>query len=194
MPCVWRFWVILLGNCFISWDVWHSGYLTYRTFALDPKASHSLRDVYLKKYNLLVNFWGLTNKIWRSNNRKYFFLRTKKGDWIGPQFCVCMLLDSRDKSSSTRVDLHTPKMHILQFHTPKMFIMQFHTSNVWKNATHTIFIQFQKIIEKGFELVSAAIWTKKKNIKIVWWWKKTMFLFFWKKWLSYNSHIWKLYD
>ena len=56
-----------------------------------------------------------------------------------------------------RLDLHKPKMLVLQFPTPKMLILQFHTSNVWENASHTIFLQFQKIIEKRFELISAAI-------------------------------------
>ena len=59
--------------------------------------------------------------------------------------------------STSRVDLHKPKSLILQLHTPKMLIIQFHTSNVWKNASHTIFILFQKLIEKRLELVSAAI-------------------------------------
>ena len=44
-----------------------------------------------------------------------------------------------------RVDLHKPKMRILHFPTPKMLIIQLPTSNVWKNANHTIFIQFKKI-------------------------------------------------
>ena len=57
----------------------------------------------------------------------------------------------------TRVDLHKPKMLILQFHTPKMLIIQFHASNVWKKANHTIFKQFQKFIEKRFKLASADI-------------------------------------
>ena len=59
-----------------------------------------------------------------------------------------------------RVDLHKPKKIILQIHTPKMFIIQFNTSNVWENASLTFFIKFLKIIEKRFELVSAAIWSK----------------------------------
>ena len=33
-------------------------------------------------------------------------------------------------------------MFILDFPTPKMLIIQLPTSNVWKNANHTIFIQF----------------------------------------------------
>ena len=41
-----------------------------------------------------------------------------------------------------RVDLHKPKMLILHFPIPKMLIIQLPTSNVWKNANHTIFIQF----------------------------------------------------
>ena len=55
-------------------------------------------------------------------------------------------------------------MLVLQFPTPKMLILQFHTSNVWKNANHTIFLQFRKIIEKRFELVSAAIGNKYNSL------------------------------
>ena len=39
---------------------------------------------------------------------------------------------------STRVDLHTPKM----------LIIQLHTSIVWKNGCHTVFKQFQKKLKK----------------------------------------------
>ena len=35
-------------------------------------------------------------------------------------------------------------MLILNFPTPKKLIIQLPASNVWKNANHTIFIQFQK--------------------------------------------------
>ena len=38
-----------------------------------------------------------------------------------------------------------------------MLIIQLPASNVWKNAYHTVFIQFQKTIEKRFNLVSPAI-------------------------------------
>ena len=38
-------------------------------------------------------------------------------------------------SLCTRVDLHTPKMVIIQFHA----------SSVWKNACHTVFIQFLNV-------------------------------------------------
>ena len=47
----------------------------------------------------------------------------------------------------TRVDLHTPKM----------LIIRFHTSSVWENACHTIFIQFSKMSEKSYKLISAAV-------------------------------------
>ena len=57
---------------------------------------------------------------------------------------------------------HTPKMLILQLHAPKMLIIQFHTSTVWKNATHTIFIQFQKIIEKKFTCLYGYLNIKKR--------------------------------
>ena len=55
-----------------------------------------------------------------------------------------------------RIDIHKPKMLILNFPTPKKLIIQLPASNVWKNANHTIFIQFQKTIEKKFNLVSPA--------------------------------------
>ena len=58
-----------------------------------------------------------------------------------------------------------------------MLLIQFHKSNVWKAAYHKLFVQFHKIIEKRFELVSAAIWTKQNNLVM----KKTMFLFFLEK-------------
>ena len=34
----------------------------------------------------------------------------------------------------TRVDLHTPKMLIIQFHTTKIIIIQFHTPSVWRKC------------------------------------------------------------
>ena len=63
-----------------------------------------------------------------------------------------------------RVDIPKPKMLILNFPTPKKLIIQLPASNVWKNANHTIFIQFQKTIEKRFNLVSPAIWTKYNSL------------------------------
>ena len=74
----------------------------------------------------------------------------------------------------TRVDLQNL---VLRFHTPKRLLIQFHKSNLWKAAYHKLFVQFHKIIEKRFELVSAAIWTKPNNLVM----KKTMFLFFLEK-------------
>ena len=47
----------------------------------------------------------------------------------------------------SRVDLHKPKMLILQFHTPKIIILQFHTSNVWKNANQTTSYNFKKSLK-----------------------------------------------
>ena len=47
----------------------------------------------------------------------------------------------------TRVDLHTPKM----------LIIQFHTSSVWKNTCHTTFIQFLKMVENWYKLISEAV-------------------------------------
>ena len=60
-------------------------------------------------------------------------------------------------NKNARVDLHKLKVLTLHFPTPKMLIIQLPTSNVWKNANHTIFIQFQKTNEKRFDLVSPAI-------------------------------------
>ena len=48
---------------------------------------------------------------------------------------------------TSRVDLHTPKM----------LIIQFHTSSVWENACHTIFIQFLKMVENWYKLFSVAV-------------------------------------
>ena len=63
-----------------------------------------------------------------------------------------------------RVELHEPKLLILNFPTPKMLIIQLPASNVWKNSIHTTFIQFQNTIEKSFNLVSPAIWTQYNNL------------------------------
>ena len=77
--------------------------------------------------------------------------------WLIPRFLLSSMI------LKTRVDIHKPKLLILQFHTP----------NVRKNASHAIFIQFQNIIKKIFELVSAAVWTKSNSLVIE---KKTFFL------------------
>ena len=92
-----------------------------------------------------------------------------------------------------RVDIPKPKKLILNFPTPKKLIIQLPASNVWKNATHTIFIQFQTTIEKRFNLVSPAIWTNYNSLVMK---NNKVYFFFWKKKkrLSYNFHIWKLYD
>ena len=45
----------------------------------------------------------------------------------------------------------------LTFHTPKMLIIQFHASSVWRNACHTIFIQFLKMVEKRHKHISVAV-------------------------------------
>ena len=45
----------------------------------------------------------------------------------------------------------------VDLHTPKMLIIQFHTSSVWKNACHTIFIQFLKMVENWYKLISVAV-------------------------------------
>ena len=67
-------------------------------------------------------------------------------------FRSCKVTEFKFSKRDSRVDLHQPKMLILHFHTPKMLIIQFHTSNAWGNASDTFFIQFQKIIEKRFEV------------------------------------------
>ena len=76
-----------------------------------------------------------------------------------------------------RVDIHKSKMLILNFPTTKKLIIPLPASNVWKNANHTIFIQFQKTIEKRFNLISPAIWTKYNSLVI----EKNYFCFFLKK-------------
>ena len=45
----------------------------------------------------------------------------------------------------------------VDLHTPKMLIIQFHTSSVWENACHTIFIQFLKTVENWYKLISVAV-------------------------------------
>ena len=42
------------------------------------------------------------------------------------------------------VDLHTPKMLIIQFHTTKIIIIQFHTSSVWRKCLSYNFHTFSK--------------------------------------------------
>ena len=51
------------------------------------------------------------------------------------------------ESLRSRVDLHTPKM----------LIIQFRTSSVWENACHTIFIQFLKMVENWYKVISVAV-------------------------------------
>ena len=53
---------------------------------------------------------------------------------------------SQDSMSAytTRVDLHTPKMLIIQFHTTKIIITQFHTSSVWRKCLSYSFHTFSK--------------------------------------------------
>ena len=46
-----------------------------------------------------------------------------------------------------RVTFSHPRVDL---HTPKMLIIQFHTSSVWENACHTIFIQFLKMVENWY--------------------------------------------
>ena len=45
----------------------------------------------------------------------------------------------------------------VDLHTPKKLIIQFHTSSVWENACHTIFIQFLKMVENWYKLISVAV-------------------------------------
>ena len=52
--------------------------------------------------------------------------------------CLKYIFKQRFWVLYTRVDLHTPKMVIIQFHT----------SSVWKNACHKIFIHFRKKVRK----------------------------------------------
>ena len=39
---------------------------------------------------------------------------------------------------------HTSLYTRVDLHSPKMLIIQFHTSSAWENACHIIFVQFQK--------------------------------------------------
>ena len=52
-----------------------------------------------------------------------------------------------------------------------------------KNATHTIFIQVQKTIEKKFNLVSPAIWTKYNSLVM----KNNYVYFFFEKKTGYHT-------
>ena len=49
---------------------------------------------------------------------------------------ILLLLQKKKQRSVYRVDIHPPKM----------LIIQFHTAIVWKNACHTIFVQFRKMV------------------------------------------------
>ena len=49
------------------------------------------------------------------------------------------------------------KVAMVDLRTPKLLIIQFHTSSVWKNACHTIFMQFLKMVEKRYTLISVAV-------------------------------------
>ena len=62
-------------------------------------------------------------------------------------FYLIVIFSTAAVVKPSRVDLHTPKM----------LIIQFHTSSVWKNACHTIFIQFLKMVEKRYKLISVAV-------------------------------------
>ena len=62
-------------------------------------------------------------------------------------FCDTLSLFGRQQCQLTRVNLHTPKI----------LIIQFHTSSLWKNACHKIFIHFLKMVEKRYELISVAV-------------------------------------
>ena len=130
-----------------------------------------------RTYKLNQHFFSVI--YWINPNFFFFLIKCWLFFVLRPKFVILL----------SRVDLHKAKMLILQFHTSKTLIIQVHTSNVRKNANHTIFIQFQKNIEKNFQLVSTAIWTRQNSLVM----KKTMF-FCAKNWLSYNFQIQKMYD
>ena len=44
----------------------------------------------------------------------------------------------------------------IDLHTTKKLIIQFHTSSAWKNACHSIFIEFREMVAKRYKLISAA--------------------------------------
>ena len=58
------------------------------------------------------------------------------------------------RSTITKVNFLTTRVDL---HTPKMLIIQFHTSSVWENACHTIFIHFLKMVENWYKLFSVAV-------------------------------------
>ena len=86
------------------------------------------------KYRLHGVTSGLKGRVWRLN----MFDRAQ----------IVRMPNLITIRQNARVDLHIPKI----------LIIQFHTSSVWKNACHTIFIQFWKMIEERFKLISAAVW------------------------------------
>ena len=78
-----------------------------------------------------------------------------------PGMPVCM--DESYLLHASRVDLHRPKMLIMQFHTPSL----------WKNASHTNFIHYCKMNLTEFQryfivvLVSKLVSLHKKRKKMV---------------------------
>ena len=52
--------------------------------------------------------------------------------------------------TETRVDLHRPKM----------LIIQFHKLSLWKNTNHTIFIHFAKMVSSNFRRTFLLFWHK----------------------------------
>ena len=79
-----------------------------------------------------------------------------------------------------RVDLHTPKMLVIQFHTAKILIIQSLTSSVWRKRLsynfHTLSKNNRTKMKRFLRLFENS-WTD-------WWQKKTDFKFFLKKMLA----------
>ena len=78
--------------------------------------------------------WVLVFFLFSTQNQK----SQKVSDWFESYVINSGICRKLIAVQVTRVDLHTPKM----------LIIQFHTSSVWKIARHTIFIQFLKMVEK----------------------------------------------
>ena len=86
----------------------------------------------------------------------------------------------------SRVDLHTPKLLMIQFHTAKIIIIQFHTTSVWRKCLSYNFHTFSKNTRKKikpFLRLFENSWTKR-------WQKKLIRIFFGKN----ACHTISIYD
>ena len=48
----------------------------------------------------------------------------------------------------------------VDLHRPKMLIIQFHKLSLWKNTNHTIFIHFAKMVSSNFRRTTLLFWHK----------------------------------